>query len=411
MQGSTEEKFYVATLKIPTFFYLTDEKRGGIPRPEVFGISKGYWILHSVSEQPDENGCAEFELVIDFPCGTLKSAEDHALKVGKTFGALASGFSGYPVVPPELFRIASVDSAGRLLTQTNYWYVQKLHMLTDFDQTVEYRFQQYIKQVSSVSEETRRQLQSAIHWYGIAVAADDPTVSIVAAWTGLECIGQKLNIKLHPNGAKAPCEICQNKAGQRRDRKVAGIKHVFCSVNKEISSGKELNGIRELVADDLIEHFDAEEAAKLRNAIVHGLKDIDVLTERCTEVKRHLFHVLNASIQNIMDASISSGITGHYEFHPNGRISLKFSEGLSKSPYYGEWLEGFSSISEPTEPGTLYPATFGFEWNLPNSIAPLFETKSEEVFKRDADIYQTSDDSVLDGISTWHNRPDEPEWE
>ena len=409
MQGSTEEKFYVATLKIPTFFYLTDEKRGSICRPEAFGISKGYWILHSLSEQPDENGCAEFVLVIDFPCGTLKSAEDHALKVGKTFGTLASCFSGYPVVPPELFRIASVDSAGRLLTQTNYWYGQKLHMLTGFDQTVEYRFQRYIEHVSSVSEETRHQLQSAIHWYGISMAADHPTVSIVAAWTGLECIGKELDIKFHPNGAKAPCEICQNNPGQKRDRKIAGIKHVFCSVNREFSSGMELNGIRELVADDLIENFDAEDAAKLRNAIVHGLQDIDVLTERCTEVKRHLFHVLNASIQNIME--VSSGITGHYEFHPNGRTSLKFSDGLSKSPYYGEWLEGFSSISEPTKPGTSYVATTGFEWSPPDNIAPFVETKSQEVFERDAKIYQTSDESVLGGLSTWHSRPDEPEWE
>ena len=336
MQSSSDEKIYVAELRIPSFFYLVGEKRQSIPKPEVFEISKGYWILRSLNEQSDGSGCAEFVLIITFACETLKNAEDHALKVGKTFSALASSFSGYPVEPPKLFRIASVDSVGHLLAQTNYWYGQKLHMLTGFNQTVEYRFQRYIELVSSVGEETIHKLQSAIHWYGISMAADDPTISIVAAWTGLECIGKELDAKFHPNGTRVPCEICENEAGKKRDRTIAGIKHVFCFLNRGLSSETIFNGSRELVANDLIENFGAEDAHKLRSAIVHGLQDVDVLVKRCSEVRRHMFHVLNASILITMDVLASSWITGHYEFHPNGRVSRKLAK---------EWLYHLTMVN------------------------------------------------------------------
>ena len=407
MLEAGETKTYVADVRIPTFFHQICEVRKRIPNPVSFQITKGYWKLRSLNGPSDESGFAEFVLTIAFVSEALKDAENHALQVGKDFSVLLSGFSGHPVEPPILHRIALVDSRECLLTQTNYWYAQKLSRQAEFNQTTQYRLQEYIGQVSSMEKHARYQLQSAIHWYVTALGADDPTISIVAAWTGLECIGKILDSKFHPNGNRARCEMCQNQAGKKRDRKIAGIEHIFCWINRGILPETELE---ETVANDLVEHFDAEEARQLRNDIVHGLQTVNLLTQRCSEVRRHLYHVLNASIQNAMDELSPSGIAGHYEFHPEGRVSLKVSEELAKKPFFGQWIEGFRVCSEITEE-LPYVASIIPTWNPPSDVVRLIEYKSQEEFARDAEIYQVSDQSVLDGIPNWHSRPDEPEWE
>ena len=77
------------------------------------------------------------------------------------------------------------------MSQHNYYYDNQLHesLGGPFDLIVQHRFQRYIEFFSLFDESTRYRLQSAIHWYGIAVGADDPTVSYVAAWTVWNALG------------------------------------------------------------------------------------------------------------------------------------------------------------------------------------------------------------------------------
>ncbi len=396
---------YVAELRLPTYFYSGQEEREVMPNPDNFRVSRGHWILRPLEEPSESEGYAEFVLVIEFPHKTLKDAEDHALEVGRTFSSIASAYAGYPLESPQIHRIAFTDLAGNLMTQSNYWYGNKSHMLSRFDQTEKYRFQKYFENISQIDGNTRYRILAAIHWYGISVSAIDPSDSFVAAWTGLECIGTVLNCKFHPNGPKAPCNVCCNKVGKDRDRKMAGIDHIF----RKIANGS----LPESVSSDLIADFSAHDAHKLRSDIVHGQKDIDALVERCLDSRRHLIHILNAAILHTIGPSTDSWITGHYEFHPSARYSLKFGQSLPHEPYLGGWIEGIRFEAERMEvvQDISHELSFIAELKLPEK-ASQFMSQSEELFDRDSDIYKTPDEekTIVQGLYNWHDRPSEPPW-
>ena len=126
-----------------------------------------------------------------------------------------------------LRRIASVGSHAKMRSQHNYLYGPRPYMLLTYDQVVDHQYLNYLKSVSMIDVNSRRQIQSAIHWYGTAISEDEPTVSYVAAWTGLECIGPLIDKVAHPKGSKVQCDICCNIVGQKRRKYKAGITHMF----------------------------------------------------------------------------------------------------------------------------------------------------------------------------------------
>ncbi len=174
---------YVAELRLPTYFYSGHEEREAIPNPSEYRVSKGYWILRLLEEPSESEGYAEFVLVIEFPQKSLKEAEDHALEAGRMFNSITSAYAGYPLELPHIHRVAFTDFAGNLITQSNYWYGSKSHMLSRFDQAEKYRFQKYLKNISQLDATTRYRVLAAIQWYGISVGTMDASNSFVAAWT------------------------------------------------------------------------------------------------------------------------------------------------------------------------------------------------------------------------------------
>jgi hypothetical protein len=143
-----KEQFYVAELRVPSYFYLRRERRGAIPNPSGFGINKAYWIVRPPDEQPTVKEHPELIFIIEFVSTTLKEAEDHVLKVGRIFSSIASACGGFPVKSPYLYRIASIDLRGDLISQHNYWYTSEL--LSGFDQTVEHQLQKYFMCASAI---------------------------------------------------------------------------------------------------------------------------------------------------------------------------------------------------------------------------------------------------------------------
>ena len=408
------DAIYIAELRVPSYFYLQREIRDEIPNPNGFGIHKGYWRMRPQDEQSEVVGYVEIALTIEFVDQTLREAEEHSLKVGRAFSSIVSAYGGYPLGGVRLKRVASKSVDGYLKSQHNYWYGYKSHNLSIFNQAIKQQFQQYLKNFSQTDGKTRHLLQSAIHWYGIAISADDPTVSLVAAWTGLESIGLALHDKVHPNGPKAPCETCNNKAGEDRKRKIAGIEHAFRYLTKASFLESVPEEIKGLIVGDIVDGFSAEEAARLRNDVVHGSKDkdIEVLQQQCSEVRRHLLHVLNASILGTMGPSTGAWLAGHYEVQPEGRFSLKFKKGTKYSPFLDEWVKGPDIQPEPTDPseGYLIAATVGLEWRSTEKNARLVEAKCEELFRRDADVYSFESKSIMTGVPTWQDRAEEPVW-
>ena len=392
MANPHSSRIYVAELSISSYFHATDETRSKILHSTAYELNRGYWKLLPPENQVNSEAYSDLVLIVEFICDSLKEAEEHALKVGRTFSAIVSAYAGYPLGSPELRRIASTDSTGNLRSQHNYWYESKWHMMSMFNVQVEYQLNKYLTHVAKIDKQTRYRLLSAIHWYGLSVTSDDPTISYVAAWNGVESVGVILDSKFHPNGPKAPCRSCNNVAGKKRKKAMAGMEHIFQYLECDLIPNLIPVKSKGLVSGELVEGFTFADAKKLRDSVVHGLQDFDVLVNQCLKVKRHLIHILNTAILIIIGPVADSWIPGHYEKHPGGRISLKVSNRLRKDPYWGEWIEGFQVSTDAIRDAedTPYVATATLEWSPPQSVSEMIVSKSEELYRRDADIVDHS---------------------
>ena len=405
---------YVAELRFPSSFYISGDERGVIPNPNGFGINKGYWLVRPRTEQVTIERHSETVLITEFVSESLKEAEDLASIVGRTFQSIVSAHFGYPFELARLHRIASVDPYGCLISHHNYVYQDKPYVHTGFGPQAKYDFQKYLEFFSSTTDETRFPLQSAIHWYEIAMTVDDPTVSYVAAWTGLESIGLVMNRHFHSNGEKAPCMVCGNRVGIKRDRKKSGIDHIL----KLVTNGRMFESLpqeaKDMISSQVTEGLSADKAAEVRNNVVHAKKEIDVLVQECIELRRHLIHALSASINIAMGPLTKSWVPGDFEFHPSARYSLKFNNGLKKSPYHGEWVGNLRTDVHLIDPdlGKAYSSTWDRSFTVDSSIVEFIDADSGVVFKRpQQEVYSLPDEEVVSGLTTWEARPNEPTWE
>ena len=137
-----------------------------------------------------------------------------------------------------------------------------------------------------------------------------------------------------------------------------------------------------------------------------------MLQRECSKVRRHLIHALNASILGTMGPSTAAWLAGHYEVHPEGRISLQFKNGTRKSPFLGDWVEGLEIKPESVDrsAGTSVTAIIGVEWSSNEETVSLIEAKCEELFRRDADVFSFETQSFMAGLPTWQDRAAEPAW-
>lgn len=390
---------------MPSHFHVESKVRYVLPNPGGLEVYKGYWVARPPNEQAVLEGYAELVLTILFAGKTLKNAEDHSLKAGRVFSALTSAFGGYPLDPPRLSRIAAVDVSERLIAQHNYSYDDQLHQSlgTAFKPIVQHRFQRYVEFFCLFDEDNKYRLQSAMHWYGIAVRADDPTVSYIAAWTGLECIGPVMDSRFHAQASKAHCPTCGNQIGKKSNRTMPGIDHVF-------RSGK-------LEPENRISRKNAQ---KLRHQAVHGLRGSESLLKECSKFRRFLIDKLNVSIVTALtppesndDQSIRSLMSGDYEFRPCSRASIKFRKGQTY-PYLGEWIEhslqresnrgkGGESEADPI-------VNIESKWELHTSISEFVESTSYEEFKRLRQETYSLPDNEMPPLIPWQDRPAEPVW-
>ena len=412
MLNNDGEQIYVAELGVPTCFYVSQETRYPLQHPTGFQVNKGYYAIHPRYEQSALDGYAEMALVIEFVSQGIKEAEEHALKVGRMFGSAASAFGGYPLESPYLRRIAHIGIYNDLKSQYNYSYGIKPYTLSQFDYEGGHQFDRYLQSISLADANTRHHIQSAIHWYGISISTDDPAISWVAAWTGLECIGKIIHEQAHPNGPKARCETCGNIPGEDRNRKKAGIDHMFNILSKVPSSASLSEEVRQLLVKDFLWSLSSEDAENLRSWIVHGLEDIETSVQRSSRSRRFLAHVLNAAIQIVLGEHVTSWLPGDYGSHPNARYSLRFKEGFTMSPYHGDWGAKLHTKTQPNipRPDNPYLVIVEVKLLLNGSAVGFVELQSEELFGRGASVHHVDDHSEVTGLPDWHDRPSDPPW-
>ena len=358
------------------------------------------------------DGYTEMALVIEFVSQRIKEAEEHALKVGRMFASVASAFGGFPLESPCLRRIANIGIYDDLKAQYTYVYGIKPYVLSQFDYEGGHLFDRYVQSISAADAKTRHQIQSAIHWYGICISADDPAVSWVAAWTGLECIGKIIHEQAHPNGPKARCETCGNTLGRDRDRKKAGIDHMFNALVKGPLSASLSEEVRQSLDKDFLWRLSSEDAENLRSSIVHGLEDVETSVQRSSRSRRFLAHVLNAAIQTALGKHVISWLPSDYESHPNARYSLRFKEGCTMSPFHGQWGTQIHTNHQPNVPRRDAPYVVIVEAKLllHDSAVGFVELQSEEQFQRGDRVYSVEDESGVTGLPEWQDRPSDPPW-
>ena len=403
------DNIYVAEIQLPSYFYRNHETRWPIVGPQAFGLRRGYCSLRPPSEMSALEGYPDLVLVLEFSAQSLREAEDRALDMSTMFGSLASAYGGHPHEGSRLLRIGVIGGHEGLLAQHDYCYRRKPYMLSEFNRTIEHHFNKYVECFAASDSQTKYQVQSAIHWYGLAVSADDPTVSYVAAWTGLEGIGVILDGKAHPRGTKVACEVCGNEGGKKRDRKNSGIEHMFRRLERGPLSSSLDEETKQQISGDLVEGLSAKEAAGLRHAAVHCLKDVEALRDKCRAARGHVIHVLNMAIQIALGPHVQSWITGDYGTHPDLRISFRFQTELEHSPFFGEWAARILHQTRSAIPadGQIYPTGFAWESAVDSGI---LAAKCEEMFRRDVDVYSVPDDVALNDLCTWHGRPTDPPW-
>ena len=412
MLNNDGEQIYVAELGVPTCFYVSQETRYSLQHPTGFQVNKGYYGIRPRDEQSALDGYAEMALVIEFVSQGIKEAEEHALKVGRMFGSVAAAFGGYPLESPFLRSIAHIGIHNDLKCQYNYSYGIKPYTLSQFDYEGGHQFDRYLQSISLADANTRHHIQSAIHWYGMSISTDDPAISWVAAWTGLECIGKIIHEQAHPNGPKARCETCGNIPGEDRDRKKAGIDHMFNALVKGPLSASLSEKVRQSLDKDFIWSVSSEDAENLRSSIVHGLEDIEMSVQRSSRSRRFLAHVLNAAIQEALGGHVVSWLPGDYGSHPNARYSLRFKEGYIRSPYLGDWGAKLHTKTQPNIPGpdSPYLVIVEVEFLLHYSAVGFVEFQSEEPFGQDTSVHHVNDQSEVTGLPDWHDRPSDPPW-
>ena len=129
---------------------------------------------------------------------------------------------------------------------------------------------------------------------------------------------------------------------------------MFCRLSDVSLLSESLSDdVKERLSKELTGSFSSTDAQKLRDAIVHGLEGIESLVHRSSESRLLLLHVLNASIQNVMDGAAKSWMPGAgYWIHPDGRYSLRFKPGLKISPYLNEWASRAAPKGTPCHLGT-----------------------------------------------------------
>ena len=261
-------KNYVAEVRMPSSFYTTEQVRNPLPNPEAFEILRGYWKLDPMKDPYDEGGYAELTFVIEFPEANLRQAEDKALNVANQIATIMSAYGGSPITTPSLFRIATVTQGGTIDRQHNYVYRNSPYLHLKFNNEVKTQLDYYLKQASLMAHQTQYRLRSAIYWYGTSIGAPHPTVSYVAAWTGLETIEPLINKKFHPINLKITCHICNNEAGVKRNRKIAAIKHLSELLTNHLSNSMPKD-TRNKIVNDLKLGLSPEAAQRLRNDTVH----------------------------------------------------------------------------------------------------------------------------------------------
>lgn len=318
---------HIAEIILPSALFTKPEERGVIESPQGFAIVKGYWQPHFEEDQFKEKRPAGLAVTVEFEAGEREAAEDKALEVGLKLSEIVSLYSGSPLSKPLIGKLARIGPSDGIFEQHQYFYSAEYNRLPRIEMDKP-NFQTLLKWFGVENSADTYRMELAARWYGVAVGSSDPLDGYLASWIGLESIGPVIDSRFHPNGPKASCRVCKNKAGKDRDRKKAGIEHMV-----------------RLAAPEVFESHSIDDLANIRDQIAHGLAEPKDLRNVAAILLQDLILVLGVAIltaarpESAKPGSGKAALPRDYEYRPEGMFSLRSDVELTKHrPYYGEWI-------------------------------------------------------------------------
>lgn len=402
---------FVVGMFIETAGYMPVDARHALESPAFFGVKRGYWQVALRKDEIGNDRPDGIDVTIELSANSTEQAEDTALIAGQTLSTLFSAYLGSPLTVAHLSRLAEVGKCGGILEQRTYAYLDRVASwgrvkIDSID------FNSLVRRIASQSPKRREALELAIRWYGICLAAEDPIDKFLASWIGLEALGPLLDYRFHPKGPKAPCTICQNKAGINRDRKRAGLSHLFG-----------------LVVPKMLEERTFQDVEGIRDDIAHAarvtgeLRRIGEVREEASVLVEDLSACLTRGLLTLVSPGgakaglLNSALPRNYTIQPDSMVSIISDvELVQHRPWLGEWIdvnnqreEMFSRIDDSGEyisgyyPRITYQASHaGVEPNLTWDYV-MFDRRSYEIeFKNDAPIPE---------VRQWRDRAVSPAWQ
>ena len=274
----TNGNIYVAEIGIPAEVHLSPTFRDSIPSQVYFGIERGYWEVLLDEDHLGTQRPVGLRVVAEFSAADRQDAEDKTIVLGEKLGQFTSFYGGSPEHAPQLKRLAHTGSNRGILEQNVYFYFGDRDRLRQIE-VKPYEVQKFLDRIGSLGEVPRQALELASSWYLNSLSSKSELDGYLAAWVGLEALGPLLDSFYHPGGQKLPCSVCGNRAGVKRNRKLAGIEHMIHRSAPELLAGRSV-----------------VELEQIRHEIAHCLKPQNQLVELTDHLLRELQLSLSAAI-------------------------------------------------------------------------------------------------------------------
>jgi hypothetical protein len=337
-----------------------------------------------------------------------EDAEDKSIALGEKMAELVALYTGSPVSPPFLRKLARVGLADGIFEQNTYFYLEDRERLRQIEIKPD-QLKKLLARFGNLDGLPLQQLELATRWYGISLTTTrDYLDSYLAAWFGLESIGSTLNNIYHKNGVKGLCQVCNNAVGKDRNRKMAGIEHIIKKVAPEALQSRTLDDLKQIRND--IAHG-LKPATELRSTTDHLLPDL--------QVSLAVGILTSAGRGNEPPVSLSSLLPRDYEVRPDARATLQSGlELVAHQPYFGGWinvLREFLRERSRCKPdgGYVWGASVRLRYELKAPPGTEEQIKQEYVmFDRQGAVWselETEDPSIP--IIRWRNYPEPFSWQ
>jgi hypothetical protein len=319
---------YVTEVVVPTSAYAGRTFRDVLPEPTYFGAVRGYYQINFESDHLGTKRSMGLLVTAQLTGVCREDAEDKSIALGEKLAELVALYTGSPVSPPFLRKLARVGLADGVFEQNTYFYLEDRERVGQIEIKPD-QLRKLLTRFGNLDGLPLQQLELATRWYGISLTTTrDSLDSYLAAWFGLESIGPTLNNIYHKNGVKALCQLCNNAVGKDRDKKMAGIEHIMKKVAPEALQSRTLDDLKQV-----------------RNGIAHGLKpatELCSITDRLLpdlQVSLAIGILMSAGLSNEPAVLLSSFLPRDYEVRPDARATLQSDlELVAHQPYFGGWI-------------------------------------------------------------------------